>query len=122
MREDVKVWDKFLGSPEVVCRPFIDFTQDLSAQNIGMYSDASRSWTKGFGALCQEAWMYMPWQTEWMEVHQPSIEYLELYAMLAAVLTWIHRFRNHRIFLFCDNMSVVHMINRSSSTAKIAWC
>ena len=46
---------------------------------------------------------------------KPSIEYLELYAVTAAVLTWIHQFKNRRIILFCDNQSVVDMINLTST-------
>ena len=48
----------------------------------------------------------------------PSIEYLELFAVTVGVKLWIHRFANKEIFLFCDNMSVVHMLNRSSSKCK----
>ena len=49
---------------------------------------------------------------------KPSIEYLELFGVLAGVLNWIKLFSNKRIVLFCDNESVVHMINQSSSSCK----
>ena len=55
---------------------------------------------------------------EFMELAQPSIEYLELFGVTAAVLRWIKNYENQRIFLFCDNISVVHMINNSSSKCK----
>ena len=53
-----------------------------------------------------------------MDKQQPSIEFLELYAVVVAVKLWISRFQNRRIILFCDNMSVVFMINRNSSKCK----
>ena len=48
----------------------------------------------------------------------PSIEYLELFGVTAAVIAWIHRFRNQRVILFCDNKSVVDMINVTSTSCK----
>ena len=46
------------------------------------------------------------------------IEYLELFGVTAAVLAWISRFRNRRIILFCDNKSVVDMINYTTTSCK----
>ena len=118
MRLDVKVWSMFLDQPDVYCRPFMDF-KSITAEDIEMYSDASKSWTKGgFGALCQKSWMYSAWDYDYMCDIQPSIQYLELFGVAAAVLTWIHRFKNKKIYLFCDNDSVVKMINKSSSRCK----
>ena len=48
----------------------------------------------------------------------PSIQYQELYAVAVSIILWIHKFRNQRICLFCDNDSVVRMINNSSSGCK----
>ena len=49
---------------------------------------------------------------------QPSIEYLELYAVSMAVMLWINKFKNARILLHCDNESVCKMINKSTSGCK----
>ena len=49
---------------------------------------------------------------------KPSIEFLELYAVTAAVLSWIHQYKNSRIILFCDNQSVVDMINITSTSCR----
>ena len=83
-----------------------------------MYSDASRNFMKGFGALCQKDWTFSRWDEFFMMKNQPSIEYLKLYAVIVAVLLWIDRFKNHKIRLFCDNKSIVHMLNSSSSSCK----
>ena len=53
-----------------------------------------------------------------MVENTPSIEYLELYALTVAVVLWLHRFKNRNIYLFCDNESIVNMVNSSSSSCK----
>ena len=116
-RLDLKVWKQFLQSPEVYCRPFIDYTS-LSALDIDMYSDASRHFEKGFGAFCGSHWCYGQWDSQFMESHEPSIQYLELFGVTVAVVNWLRLFKNKRICLFCDNQSVVQMINNSSARCK----
>ena len=116
MREDLIMWLTFLRHPSVFCRPFLDFSTTLVADEIDMFSDASGK--IGMGAICGEHWMSQDWPKEFLEKCKPSIEYLELYAVTAAVLTWIHSFKNRRIILFCDNRSVVDMINLTTTSCK----
>ena len=101
MRDDLRMLLTFLQHPSVFSRPFMDFTEFLIADEIDMFSDASGK--IGMGAICNSAWVIQRWPKEFLEKNNPSIEYLELYAVTAAVLTWIHQFRNRRIILFCDN-------------------
>ena len=118
MKLDIGVWDKFLNRPDIFCRPFIDHLP-LDANDVNMYSDASRNFKiGGFGAFCGNSWMYKSWNTKIMTDLQPSIQYLELYGVVAGVLQWIHRFKNKRIYLFTDNKSARDMINSSSSRCK----
>ena len=114
---DLEVWLKFLVHPQVYCRPFMDF-QPYSAVDIDMYSDASRNFNKGFGAYCCSHWCYGQWDAMFMDKYEPSIQYLELFGVTVAVTNWIHLFQNKRIYLFCDNQSVVQMINSSSARYK----
>ena len=62
--------------------------------------------------------MMQKWNPEFIEICNPSIEYLELYALTAGVILWIHRFKNQRVMVFCDNISVVQMINKSTSSCR----
>ena len=101
---------------DVFSRPFIDFTT-RQATEIELFSDASRNFSLGFGGYCGKSWMYAKWSEAVTEL-EPSIEYLELFAVTAVVLAWLGRFKNMRICLFCDNMSVVQMINNMSSSCK----
>ena len=117
-RLDLEMWVKFLTHPSIFCRPFMDFGKLWMADEISMFSDALRNFQLGFGGMCQQSWMFMQWDYQFMQKHQPSIAYLELFAVLAVVLTWIHRFQNKRVVLFCDNEGVVEIINNSSSKCK----
>ena len=116
MKRDLLMWLSFLQHPTVYCRPFLDFSKILIADEIDMYSNASEK--IGFGAICGNRWMYNSWPLWFIKKYKPSIELLELYAVTAAVLKWIHLYKNRRIILFCDNESVVGMINQTSTTCK----
>ena len=113
-RLDLLVWKKFLSSQRAFCIPFME-TGDVMASEINMYSDASGK--IGFEALCDCNWMKGMWEPSFLE-QEPSIEYLELFAVTAGILTWIRKFQNKRVILFCDNISVVHMMNGSASKCK----
>ena len=110
------MWLTFLGHPSVFCRPSLDFANTLMADKINMYSDASGK--LGMGAICGSSWMIQMWDEKFIKKWRPSIEYLELYAVTAAVLAWIHQFKNRRIILLCDNKSVVDMINYTTTSCK----
>ena len=62
MREDLTMWLSFLKHPTVFCRPFMDFSQFIVADEIDMYSDASGK--LGMGAICGSRWMYQMWSRE----------------------------------------------------------
>ena len=116
LRADLTMWLTFLQHPSVFCRPFLDFSQVLVADEIDMYSDASGK--LGMGAICDKAWMFQMWAPDFIKKVHPSIEYLELFAVTAAVLTWIHQFKNRRIILSCNSKSVVDMINYTTTSFK----
>ena len=118
LRLDLETWASFLKHPTIFCRSFMDFTAVTSADEIDMYSDATTNPKLGFGATCGSSFMYSPWNESFIRKNKPSIQYLELFAVVAGVLAWIHRFKNRRIILFCDNKSVVDMINANSTSCK----
>ena len=116
MRSDLNLWIEFLNHPTVYCRKFIEFHGHYASE-LDFYTDASGNFDLGMGAVCQTSWMFVQWDQTVKEL-EPSIEYLELFALTTALLTWLNRFQNRRIYVFCDNMSVVHMINSMSSSCK----
>ena len=116
-RLDLLVWKELLSNPDSHYRPFME-AHSWNAKEVDMYSDASGNFELGFGAYCGTEWSWGRWDTSFCEQVKPSIEYLELYAVLVMVLNWIKIFENKRMVLFCDNQSVVHMINKNSSRCK----
>ena len=100
MRMDLELWSQFLQHPSVYCRPFMDYSTSRNAREIDMYSDASKNLSLGMGAICESSWSFMQWDSEFIANKNPSIEFLELYALTVGVVNWIHRFANQRIVLF----------------------
>ena len=118
MRQDLQLWNTFLAHPSVFCRPFMDFKNTLEADMINFYTEASGNCKFGMGGRCNQSWFMQMWETEFIEKCKPSIEYLELYADTVGILLWIKRFSNKRVILFCDNISIVQMLNKSTSSCK----
>ena len=116
MRSDLIMWNTFLTQPNIFSRNFFEFDNTWTATEIDMYTDAST--TLGCGGYHKMDWFIAEWDEDFMNTYNPSINYLELYAVTVAVLNWIHLYPNQKIILFCDNMSVVHMINNNSSRCK----
>ena len=107
-----------MSNPISYARPFIDFEETLQATEISFYTDASGNPKLGMGGICDQSWMFTAWDEDFVREKEPNIEYLELFAMTAGILAWIHRFSNSRIVLFCDNASVVCMVNNTTSSCK----
>ena len=110
---DCKMWELFLSEPSatVLCHPFLDIEGIKTANIIGLYSDASACETKGFGAYFAGMCIFGTWEPGYIHTCNPSIEYLELFALCAGVFTWSHFLQNRRIVIFCDNLSVVSIVN-----------
>ena len=114
---DLDMWQQFLMQQEVYCRDFMDFSQEMTYQEIQFAMDASRNCLLGFGGHCGPSWMKGAWNGL-IEKLEPSIEYLELFALVAGVLAWGDRISNRRVVLYSDNLSICYMVNQTSSTCK----
>ena len=126
-KSDCCVWLQFLtyegqGKNMVINRPMIDSLQSTSSHEIFFYSVASAAKNLGFGCILGNRWIYGQWGSEFMEYHNPSIEYLELFTLCAGILTWEHyeKLKNTRITIFCDNMGVVTWSIKPHLNANIA--
>ena len=86
----------------------------IPATELGLYTDASGSW--GFGAYygAEQRWLQGKWTDDQAEL---SIEYKELYAVVAACLTWGHHWSSMRLRIHCDNAAVVACIRSGTSRA-----
>ena len=118
---DCEVWKLFLTHfrEASVCRPMVDYDRStINAKQLQFFTDASASSKLGVGAFFNGHWFYQQWENNYIKLFKPSIEYLELYGVVSAILTWGHLVRDLRFTLFCDNESVVEMINSQVSRCK----
>ena len=95
----------------------MDFETRLRPDDIFFAMDALKNVDLGFGGHCQKSWMQASWG-EFIHKNNPSIQYLELFALVAGVLAWIHRFPNKMVILYTDNKNVKSIVNRTSSGCK----
>ena len=117
---DCQIWKTFLVhySDIAVCCPMVDLDATITAHELFFYSDVSASEVLGLGAVFNKHWLFARWENNYIKHCKPSIEYLELYALVAALLTWVEEIHNIRMVLFCNNSAVVTMINKLSSGCR----
>ena len=90
----------------------------FTGHKLSFYSDASANPNLCFRAVYNDYWLYGQWELGYIRKYNPSIEYLELFALTAALLTWGDLLRNMQIIIFCDNEAVVRMVNLQTSSCK----
>ena len=100
-------------------RPFIDLSKVLTVDDIGFSSDAAAGKNLSYGCILgNKHWSYGQWEPGFIAEYQPSIKFLQLYALCMGIFIWIEKLKNKRIIVHCDNEVVVHMTNNSSSLCK----
>ena len=118
LKSDCLVWLEFLNDQASLCRPFMDFSKCLTADVLNFYTDTSGSAKHGFGCVFDKEWTWGRWNSCFITSKRPSIEYLELFGVAVAIVLWADRLQNRRVVIFCDNQSVVQMINDAVSSCR----
>ena len=117
MKLDCAAWLQFLEHPSSVARPMIDFDKcTFNAEELQFFSDATKARNLGYGTLFASHWCYQMWEPGLIQKYDPSIEYLELYAITVVIFLWAHKLENKRVVIFCDNESLVFWINKLSAS------
>ena len=119
---DCQVWKQFLQSNEsqVVCRPMLDLSKHSTTIQLNFATDASACENLGWGGVFRDHWIFGIWPPHFIKDKNPSIAYLELFALVTSVIAWEKKLRNIRMVILCDNQSVVQMVN--STTSKCPNC
>ena len=91
---DLELWEYFLHHPSAYSRSFMDFSKTWKAHEVQFFTDSSKNRSLGCGGWCEKSWFTQQWVAEEITRFDPSIAYLELYAVMVGVKLWIHRFRN----------------------------
>lgn len=79
------------------------------------YNNTDASGTHGCGAYYKGNWFHHEWRPHQKLSKTISIQWQELFAILAATLTWGHHWNGKRIRFYCDNQSIVHAWSGKSS-------
>ena len=119
-RFDCEMWRFFLENykSKSVCRPMVDLFKLQSADELNFTSDASAQADLGMGVTFNNFWLFAQWEKDFIRDNGPSIEYLELLGVTAAILTWGYMLENRRVIVFCNNQAVVGMINNMTSSCE----
>ena len=84
---------------------------------VHVFTDAATTEVLGWGAWWDMAWMWDKWDPHFMQQHQPSIDFLELFAILVAVYAWSPHFANKHVIVHSDNQPTVAVINSKTSNS-----
>ena len=109
-RADILWWLEFLPSWNGVC---IIQSEPVSSISISLYTDASGL---GFGAVYGSHWFSVAWPGSYASYH---INILELFAIVAAVLTWGHDWHDRQILFFTDNSAITHVWRSGTSVDRV---
>ena len=122
-KKDCAVWKQFITGCDnsILCRPFIDFEATSTATILEFYSDASMT---ALGATYGNRWIVGIWGKQFTQIERPSIEFLELFALVAAILAWGWKdeLKNSWVVVYCDNKSVRDMINGTGMVSHCHQC
>ena len=90
--------------PSGLERPCFD-PSAVDAHDLDLYTDASGCF--GCGAYFQGQWFHHQWQSHQELSKHISIQWQELFAIVATSLTWGHQWTRRKIRFFCDNLTIV---------------
>ena len=85
-----------------------------TAASISLYTDASGS--LGMGAVFGSEWLSCKWPQRFKEID--DINYKELFAIVAAVITWAEKLQNKQILLYTDNQNIANVWKKGYSLSK----
>ena len=113
-RADIQWWIEFLPSWSR-CSIIPDPTPTYS-DALELFTDAS---FLGLGAIFRSQWI----QAEWPEhLKMKSIDFMELFAILTATITWGSHFRGKRIVFITDNLPITQIWDKGTTKCKDLMC
>ena len=85
-------------------KSIIPDSMTITSDDLKLFTDASK--TIGFGAFYNNSWIQAKWPPHMQDI---DIDYKELFAILAACMTWGHTWKGHRIIFFTDNEPITQI-------------
>ena len=106
-RADINWWLEFL--PQWKAVSMIPAVLTIRSTDLRLFSDACDI---GFGATYRNSWIQGAW-SQWQK--DLSIDYRELYAIVAATFTWGHQWEGQRIVFLTDNKPITKVWDKGTS-------
>jgi hypothetical protein len=116
LKADLAIWSIFLRNWNGISY----FPSQAPTEPFGIYTDASGS--IGFAGAYQSEWFALKWPTNFRlsdRKTNDSIALREMIPVVIACLTWAKQLSRKTITLFCDNESVVNIINSRRSRVVV---
>ena len=98
-KEDIHWWCQLLHSWNQ--SSFIPQSHRIFSTDLRLFTDAAKLF--GFGAVLGNSWIQAPWPKSWLDT---DINFKELFAILAATMTWGHLWTGKRIVFITDNKPI----------------
>lgn len=116
-QDDIHMWYYLLSHWNGISL-FLD-KEPTAAQDLHLFTDASG--TLGFAGYFQGEWFASAWDQELLSSvsSELSIAFQELYPIVVAAVLWGKAWERKRIVFHCDNMAVVHILNKGRSPSLI---
>ena len=109
-REDLHWWCELLQSwnqASIIPDPKLVLSTDIL-----LFTDAAKR--QGFGAILGNSWIQSSWPPLWQAM---EIDIKELFAIVAAVVTWGHLWQGRRIVIVTDNKPITQIWSSGSTPA-----
>ena len=110
-KDDIHWWCEFL--PQWNCHSIIPDPLVIKSTDIKLFTDAAK--TIGFGALMDKAWIQSVWPPH---LKDADIDYKELFAIMAATLTWGSSWSGKRIVFVTDNKPITQIWSSGTTSSS----
>lgn len=81
-----------------------------------MYTDSAGGSSGGYGIYFGGKWAQGNWPSTWVDAGLTrDLTFLELFPVVAALITWEKQFQNKKLLFHIDNQAVVQIINTKTS-------
>lgn len=109
-RDDIHWWCDLLQTSNRSY--FIPDPKRVYSTDLLLFTDAAKQ--VGLGATYGTSWIQASWSDHGMD-DEDDINFLELFAIMAAVLTWGHTWAGRRVVIVTDNKNITYVWSSGSS-------
>ena len=111
IKEDLLLWKEFLDKYNGIT--IIKPREKVDSISLHMFSDSCKT---GYGGTFGNWFIQGSFPSSWEKF---SIEFLELYPIFVLISLFSNNIKGKQVVFHCDNISIVHIINKQSSKCPL---